>query len=36
MIWLAIIIEGVQQEWPDVIILMILQLVNGLVGWREE
>jgi len=46
MIWLAIIIEGIpkysaetdstQPDWADFIVLLILQLVNGLVSWHEH
>jgi len=46
MIWIAIIIEGIpkfdsetqttQPDWADFIVLLILQLVNGLVSWHEH
>jgi len=36
MIWLAIIVEVIQQSWEDFIVLMILQGVNGGVGYIEE
>ena len=36
MIWLAIIVEGIEADWPDFIVLFALQLVNGLVSWHEH
>uniref|UniRef100_A0A0G4HRF0 P-type H(+)-exporting transporter n=1 Tax=Chromera velia CCMP2878 TaxID=1169474 RepID=A0A0G4HRF0_9ALVE len=36
MIWVAIIVELVELDWLDFGVLMVLQAVNGLVGWYEE
>lgn len=36
MIWVAIIVEGIEQDWPDFIVLFALQLINGLVSWHEH
>lgn len=41
MIWAAIAVEVIKGSitgdgWPDVVVLFILQLVNGLVGYVEE
>jgi H+-transporting ATPase len=36
MIWLAVIIEGIQKDWADFFVLLALQLVNGLVSWHEH
>ena len=36
MIWLAIGIEAGIEDWPNVGVLLALQLINGLVGWLEE
>lgn len=35
-IWLASIIELINESIPDLCILLLLQLINGLVGWVEE
>ncbi|KAG5179697.1 H+-exporting ATPase golden alga [Tribonema minus] len=35
MIWVAILIEGVLQNWPDFAILCALQAINGFVGFYE-
>ena len=32
MIWLAIIVEGILEKWPDMGILFALQFINGGVG----
>lgn len=32
MIWIAILVEGVLQNWPDFGILCALQALNGFVG----
>lgn len=36
MIWLAIIVEAINQDWEDFVVLAILQFVNGMVGFIEE
>lgn len=36
MIWTATIIECIQESWPDVVILLLLQMLNGFIGWHEE
>jgi len=36
MIWAAILIELIRLSWLDFGVLMILQFVNGFVGWYEE
>ena len=36
MIWIAILIEFVNYSVPDVAILLVLQTINGLVGFVEE
>eukprot|EP00854_Cymbomonas_tetramitiformis_P003765 gene3765-4713_t len=36
MIWVAIIIEGVNQDWVNMIVLGVLQVLNAVVGWWEE
>ena len=36
MIWIAVIIEGIQKDWADFFVLLALQLVNGLVSWHEH
>jgi len=36
MIWLAVIVEAINQDWEDFVVLMILQVVNGTVGFIEE
>jgi H+-transporting ATPase len=36
MIWVAIIIEIIRLDWLDFGVLIILQFVNGFVGWYEE
>ena len=36
MIWAAILIEVINYSWPDVAILLVLQSINGLVGFVEE
>lgn len=29
MIWIALIVEILDKQWPDVVVLLILQFVNG-------
>jgi len=36
MIWIAILIEGAVLDFPDFALLLLLQFVNGFVGWNEE
>ena len=36
MIWLAIVVEAVQREWVDFGVLLLLQIINGVVGFYEE
>lgn len=36
MIWIAIAIEAAVRDWPDLVLLLFLQFVNGFVGWYEE
>jgi len=36
MIWLAIIVEAISGDWPDFGVLMVLQVLNGTVGYIEE
>ncbi|RMX66309.1 hypothetical protein DD238_003744 [Peronospora effusa] len=36
MIWLAILVEAITRDWPDFLVLLFLQLLNGTVGWYEE
>jgi H+-transporting ATPase len=36
MIWLAIIIEAVQEDWMDFSVLLVLQILNGTVGFLED
>lgn len=36
MIWAAILIEAVRQSWLDFGVLLLLQFINGFVGWYEE
>jgi len=35
MIWIAIFIEGCLQNWPDLGVLLVLQAINGGVGFYE-
>ena len=43
MIWIAILVQGPVQaifndkggDWPDFFVLLVLQIVNGMVGWYE-
>mmetsp|Transcript_13677 Transcript_13677/g.39864 ORF Transcript_13677/g.39864 Transcript_13677/m.39864 type:complete len:972 (+) Transcript_13677:216-3131(+) len=35
MIWVAIIIEGIIQDWPNFVVLFILQMVNGCLAFNE-
>lgn len=36
MIWIAIIVEAIQQDWTDFFVLFFLQALNGTVGYYEE
>ncbi|GHP03742.1 plasma membrane H+-ATPase [Pycnococcus provasolii] len=36
MIWLAILVEAIIKDVPDLLILLFLQLLNGFVGWYED
>ena len=36
MIWTAIFIEGLIDDWPNVFVLLLLQIVNGTVGFYED
>jgi H+-transporting ATPase len=36
MIWIAALIEAVNESWPDLAILLALQFFNGFVGYFEE
>ena len=36
MIWTAIIIEIIRCDWMDLVVLLILQFLNGFLGWYEE
>ncbi|KAJ1458519.1 hypothetical protein M885DRAFT_436352 [Pelagophyceae sp. CCMP2097] len=36
MIWMAIIIEAVIQDWPNIIVLTTLQVLNAVIGWYED
>jgi len=36
MIWLAILVEGIREDWLDFGVLFGLQVINGVVGWHEE
>lgn len=36
MIWIAILIEAIIHDIPDLLILLVLQLLNGFVGWYED
>lgn len=36
MIWLAILIEAINQDWYDFGVLMFLQILNAVVGWWED
>ena len=36
MIWIASLIELINESWPDLGVLLLLQLINGLVGFVEE
>ena len=36
MIWIATIVVGIERDWEDVTVLLVLQLVNGTVGYFEE
>lgn len=36
MIWLAVLVEAINQDWEDFAVLMVLQIVNGTVGFIEE
>src|SRR5690554_2040090 len=34
MIWIAVIVEILDKQWPDVVVLLILQFVNGKILWN--
>lgn len=36
MIWAAIIIELIRLDFVDLVVLIILQFLNGIIGWYEE
>ena len=36
MIWTAVFVTVLRAAWTDCAVLLMLQLINGLVGWREE
>lgn len=36
MIWLAMFVEILEEDWPDFGVLLALQLINGLLGWYED
>ena len=36
MIWIAIIIELIRLDFVDLVVLCILQFLNGIIGWYEE
>jgi H+-transporting ATPase len=36
MIWIAIIIEAIELNWLDFSVLMVLQILNGTVGFVED
>ena len=36
MIWIAIIVEAIQQDWVDFFVLLGLQMLNGCVSYIEE
>ena len=36
MIWIAIAIEAVINDWPDFFVLLTLQILNSTVGWFED
>ena len=36
MIWVAIIVEFINTDWPDFAVLLFLQVINGCVGFFEE
>lgn len=36
MIWIAILVEFLNADWPDFGVLLFLQIVNGCVGFYEE
>lgn len=36
MIWIAIFVELLTGDMPDFFVLLVLQLLNGTVGWYEE
>lgn len=36
MIWIAIFVELLTNDIPDFLVLLLLQLLNGVVGWYEE
>ena len=36
MIWLATVVVAIEGDWEDFSVLMVLQIVNGVVGYFEE
>ena len=36
MIWIAMFVEILEEDWPDMGVLLALQLVNGVLGWYED
>ena len=36
MIWTAVFVTVLRAAWTDCAVLLMLQLINGVVGWREE
>eukprot|EP01047_Picozoa_sp_COSAG01_P049062 COSAG01_NODE_4827_length_4711_cov_3.478534_1_plen_1101_part_00 len=36
MIWIAALVEVLQQSWTDFAVLITLQIVNGVLGWHED
>ena len=36
MIWIACIVEVIEEDWPDFGVLLALQLINGILGWYED
>jgi H+-transporting ATPase len=36
MVWVAVIIEIIRLNTTDIVLLLILQLLNGFLGWYEE
>lgn len=36
MIWIAMFVEILEEDWPDFGVLLALQLINGILGWYED